>query len=82
MPKVDFDRLGNQTPRIQMREEDDGAQTIVINTDYPLYQSMGGNEDYVFESLVAHFVQQETASVSEANALFDQIIWLDKEGGR
>ena len=82
MPKVDFDRLGNQTPRIQMREEDDGVQTIVINTDYPLYQSMGGNEDYVFESLVAHFVQQETVSVVEANALFDQIIWLDKEGGR
>lgn len=43
---------------------------------------MGDKEDYVFESLVAHFVQQEAVSTAEANTLFDQIIWLDKEGGR
>ena len=82
MPKVDFERLGDQTPRTQKRDEDDGTQTIVVNVDYPLYQSMGGMEDYVFESLVSHFVQQEAVSTAEANTLFDQIIWLDKEGGR
>ena len=79
MPKVDYDQLGDQTPRTQWREEDDGSRTVVINKDYPLYQSLGTNEDYLFESLVNHLVQEEATSVEEAAKMFDQLVWLDRE---
>ena len=79
MPRIDYDQLGDQTPRTQWRQEDDGSLTIVINKDYPLYQSLGVNEDYLFESLVNHLVQEEATSVEEAVKMFDQLIWLDRE---
>ena len=79
MPRIDYDSLGYQTPRTQWREEDDGTRAIVINKDYPLCQSLGGNEDYVFESVVAHLVYGEASSIQEANKMFDQLVWLDKE---
>ena len=79
MPKIDYDQLGDQTPRTQWREEDDGTRCIVINKDYPLYHSLGTNEDYLFESLVNHLVQQEATSVEEAGKMFDQLVWLDRE---
>lgn len=79
MPRVDYDQLGDQTPRTQWRDEDDGTRTIVINKDYPLYESLGVNEDYVFESLVSHLVQEEVTSVDEATKMFDQLVWLDRE---
>ena len=57
----------------------EGGRAIVINKDYPLYASMGSNEDYVFESIVLHLVyDDESQSVPEARDLFDQIVWLDK----
>ena len=63
-----------------MRDQENGIRAIVINTDYPLFTSLGDNEDYVFESLVAHIVynEVETSSISEASRLFDQLVWLDK----
>ena len=75
-----YDQLGKQTPRTQSREQENRVHAIVINTDYPLYASLGENEDYVFESLVAHIVynEPETSSISEAQRLFDQLVWLDK----
>ena len=79
MPRVDYDQLGDQTPRTQWRDEDDGTRTIVINKDYPLYQSLGTNEDYLFESLVSHLVLEEATSVDEASKMFDQLVWLDRE---
>ena len=79
MPRVDYDQLGDQTPRTQWREEDDGSLTVVINKDYPLYQSLGTNEDYLFESLVNHLVQEEATSIEEAAKMFDQLVWLDRE---
>ena len=78
MPSVLYDHLGEQTPRTQWREQEDGTRAVVINKDYPLYVSLGGNEDYVFESLVAHFVYDEASSVPDARELFDQLVWLDK----
>ena len=79
MPRVDYDQLGDQTPRTQWRDEDDGTRTIVINKDYPLYESLGANEDYLFESLVGHLVHEEATSVDEATKMFDQLVWLDRE---
>ena len=80
LPEVAYDGLGEQTPRTQMRDQENGIRAIVINTDYPLFTSLGDNEDYVFESLVAHIVynEVETSSISEASRLFDQLVWLDK----
>ncbi len=78
IPPVILDALGAQTSRTQWRDADDGIRSIVVNTDYPLYTSLGSNEDYVFESLVRHLVDEDSASVAEARDLFDQIIWLDK----
>ncbi|MYH68383.1 MAG: hypothetical protein F4152_07535 [Dehalococcoidia bacterium] len=78
MPSVLYDHLGEQTPRTQWREQEDGARAVVVNKDYPLYVSLGGNEDYVFESLVTHLVYDEASSVRDARDLFDQLVWLDK----
>ena len=76
--QVEFDHLGQQTERTQWRDQENGGRAIVINKDYPLYASMGSNEDYAFESIVSHLVYEETESVSEARELFDRIVWLDK----
>lgn len=78
MPSVLYDHLGEQTPRTQWREQEDGSRAVVVNKDYPLYVSLGGNEDYVFESLVTHLVYDEASSVPDARELFDQLVWLDK----
>lgn len=78
MPDVLYDNLGEQTPRTQWREQDNGPRAVVINKDYPLFVSLGGNEDYVFESIVTHLVYDEAASVPDARDLFDQLVWLDK----
>ncbi len=80
MPDVIYDQLGKQTPRTQSREQENRVHAIVINTDYPLYASLGESEDYVFESLIAHIVynESESSSISEAQRLFDQLVWLDK----
>lgn len=78
MPQVIYDSLGQQTERTQWRDQENGGRAIVINKDYPLYASLGSNEDYVFESIVSHLVYDETQSVPEARELFDRIVWLDK----
>lgn len=78
MPQVIYDSLGQQTERTQWRDQENGGRAIVINKDYPLYASLGSNEDYVFESIVSHLVYDETQSVQEARELFDRIVWLDK----
>ncbi len=75
---MQLDGLGDKSERSAWREDRD-ARTIVVNTDYPLYQSLGTNEDYIFESLVMHMLNDdEELSLTEAKSLFDQIIWLDR----
>ena len=78
MPRVRLDGLGDQSARTEWRQEEHD-RVVVINTDYPLYESLGTNEDYVFESLVMHVLNEdEELQPMEARALFDQIVWLDR----
>lgn len=78
LPQIRLDGLGDQSPRTAWRQEEN-AKVVVINTDYPLYQSLGANEDYVFESLLAHVLHDdEDTSPEEIQRLFDQIVWLDR----
>ena len=78
LPQVRLDGLGDQSPRTAWRQEDNN-RLVVINTDYPLYQSLGTNEDYVFESLIAHVLHDDDEmSPEDIQRLFDQIVWLDR----
>lgn len=78
MPPVHLDGLGDHSPRTEWRQEEN-QRSVVVNTDYPLYQSLGGIEDYVFESLVQHVLDDDKElSPDESRRLFDQIVWLDR----
>ncbi|MCY3505870.1 MAG: ATP-binding protein [Chloroflexi bacterium] len=79
MPSVDYAALGAQIPRTQWRDNDDKTRAVVINTDHPLFATLGSQEDYVFDSLVMHLVHDEVSSVRDARDLIEQIIWLDRE---
>lgn len=78
MPPVHLGGLGDQTARTEWRQ-DENERAVVVNTDYPLYESLGTNEDYVFESLVMHVLNDDEELLpAEAHQLFDQIVWLDR----
>ena len=78
MPPVRLDALGDQTPRTEWRVEGD-QQAIVVNTDYPLYSSLGPIEEYVFESILFHMLDHNTdVTLAESRILFDQLVWLDR----
>lgn len=69
--------MGDKTPRTQWRDEDND-KVIVVNTDYPLYSSLGANEEYIFESILLHVLDDDqNLSLSESREIFDQLIWLD-----
>ena len=77
MPQVRLDALGDKTPRTQWRD-DDTDRIIVVNTDYPLYSSLGAMEEYIFESILLHVLDDDqNVSLSESREIFDQLIWLD-----
>ncbi len=79
MPPIEHDALGPQMPRTQWSEREDKSRAVIINTDYPLYEHLGAHEDYVFDALVRHLVNDAISNVEEASELIDRAIWIDKE---
>ena len=77
VPPLEFDELG-RTARSQPRETDAGPR-IVINTDYPLYATLGETEEYLAETVFLHLLVQDaetTLSPKELGERLDQMLFL------
>ena len=80
IPEIEFDDLGKSTPRTQWR--DNGKKRhIVINTGFPMFPSIGETEDYLFEAVVLHLLDdlQGDQPFRETLARLDQIVWAAEE---
>lgn len=75
VPPFDFDALG-RGPRSQIRDSEKG-QTLVINTDFPMYENIGYTEDYLLETAVLQLLDQEQDPLTyeDARARLDEIVW-------
>ena len=80
VPPIEFDQLG-RAGRSQWRDSEQG-RSIVLNTDYPIYERLGETEEYILESAVMHLLTEsgEEASLPYAAAVekLDEIVWLAK----
>ena len=78
VPPIEFDQLG-RAGRSQWRDSERG-RSIVLNTDYPIYERFGDTEEYMLESAVMHLLTEEGVALSYAAAVekLDEIVWLAK----
>ena len=78
VPPIEFDQLG-RTARSQWRDSDRG-RSIVLNTDYPIYERFGDTEEYMLESAVMHLLTEDGEKLPYATAIekLDEIVWLAK----
>lgn len=76
IPAIEFDQLG-RTGRTHWRGSDRG-RSIVLNTDYPMYERLGETEEYILESAVMHLLTEDTEAIPYATAVakLDEIVWL------
>ena len=75
IPPIEFDQLGRAS-RSQWRHAEQG-RSIVLNTDYPMYKSVGETDEYVFESALLQLLADDSELPYEtAMAKFDDIVWL------
>lgn len=76
IPPIEFDQLG-RTGRSQWRGSERG-RSIVLNTDYPMYERLGETSEYILESAVMHLLTEDSEAIPYATAVekLDEIVWL------
>ena len=75
---IEFDQLG-RTARSHWRDSERG-RSIVLNTDYPIYERFGETEEYILESAVMHLLTEDGVKLPYGTAIekLDEIVWLAK----
>ena len=78
IPPIEFDQLG-RTARSHWRDSERG-RSIVLNTDYPIYERFGETEEYILESAVMHLLTEDGVKLPYGTAIekLDEIVWLAK----
>ena len=76
VPPIVFDALG-RTPRTDWRVTD-GRREIVINTDFPMYKSLGLDEDYLLEAVMLHLLTENEDELlyDDARQRLEEVIWI------
>jgi len=80
VPDIELDALGH-TERSHWGSRDDGAKTVVINTDFPVYKGVGETDEYMMDTFVRHILQEDALNSGELRHETDRIIWTALKAG-